>query len=85
MKVRGIQLSGMKAVAHSSFCSTLCVVAHASPTLKQSAPACTLTSLTMTAARNSTFLVGKDAILVVDTGVDAKAKEVSCCSHSRRF
>jgi len=72
MKVRGIQLSGALLILF-----TLCVVAHASPTLKQIAPACTLTSLDNDGSANSTFLVGKEAILVVDTGVDAK-EEVSC-------
>jgi cyclase len=51
---------------------TLCVVGHASPAAKPIGPGLYAYISDNDRSANSTFLVGKEAILVVDTGVDAK-------------
>jgi cyclase len=72
MKLWGIQLSGVKGSGTLLILFTLCIVAHASPTPKQIGPGLYAYISDNDGSANSTFLVGKEAILVVDTGVDAK-------------
>jgi glyoxylase-like metal-dependent hydrolase (beta-lactamase superfamily II) len=72
MKGWGIQSSGMRSSGTLLVLITLCVVGHASPAAKQIGPGLYAYISDNDGSANSTFLVGKEVILVVDTGVDAK-------------
>ena len=72
MKGWGIQSSGMRSSGTLLVVITLCVVGYASPATKQIGPGLYAYISDNDGSANSTFLVGKEAILVVDTGVDAK-------------
>ena len=67
MKGWGIQLTGMRSSATLLVLVTLCVVVHASPAAKQIGPGLYAYISDNDGSANSTFLVGKEAILVVDT------------------
>ena len=72
MKGRGIRRSSARGSSKLLILVTLCVASHASPTPKQIGPGLYAYISDNDGSANSTFLVGKEAILVVDTGVDAK-------------